>query len=27
MKETIDWYLSNERWLKRIESGEYRRSL
>ncbi|MHC1709802.1 MAG: dTDP-glucose 4,6-dehydratase [Methanomassiliicoccales archaeon] len=24
MKDTIDWYLSNERWLKRIESGEYR---
>lgn len=26
MRDTIDWYLSNERWLKRIESGEYRRS-
>jgi len=22
--ETIDWYLRNDRWLKRIESGEYR---
>jgi dTDP-glucose 4,6-dehydratase len=27
MKDTIDWYLSNERWLKRIESGEYRRHI
>lgn len=25
MKDTIDWYLRNERWLKRIESGEYRK--
>ncbi|HNX48234.1 MAG TPA: dTDP-glucose 4,6-dehydratase [Methanomassiliicoccales archaeon] len=24
MRDTIDWYLSNETWLKRIESGEYR---
>ena len=24
MKDTIDWYLENERWLKRIESGKYR---
>ncbi len=24
MKDTVDWYLRNERWLKRIESGEYR---
>jgi len=24
IRETIDWYLRNERWLKRIESGEYR---
>jgi dTDP-glucose 4,6-dehydratase len=24
LKDTIDWYLENERWLKRIESGEYR---
>jgi len=23
MKETIDWYLANRRWLERIESGEY----
>jgi len=23
MKETIDWYLKNERWLARIENGEY----
>jgi len=23
MMDTIDWYLGNERWLKRIESGEY----
>jgi len=26
MKGTIDWYLKNERWLARIESGEYMRS-
>lgn len=25
IRETIDWYLHNERWLKRIESGEYRK--
>ncbi|MBI0581575.1 MAG: dTDP-glucose 4,6-dehydratase [Methanomassiliicoccales archaeon] len=24
MKDTIDWYLQNEKWLKRIESEEYR---
>jgi len=24
MKDTIDWYLRNERWLKRIENGDYR---
>lgn len=24
LKDTIDWYLRNERWLRRIESGEYR---
>lgn len=24
IKDTIDWYLRNDRWLKRIESGEYR---
>jgi len=23
MKDTVDWYLQNERWLRRIESGEY----
>lgn len=23
MRDTINWYLDNERWLKRIESGEY----
>ena len=26
IEQTIDWYLENERWLKRIESGEYRGS-
>jgi len=26
MKDTIDWYLTNDRWLRRIESGEYLRS-
>ncbi len=25
IRETVDWYLGNERWLKRIESGEYRK--
>jgi dTDP-glucose 4,6-dehydratase len=24
MKDTVDWYLRNETWLNRIESGEYR---
>lgn len=24
MKDTVEWYLRNDRWLKRIESGEYR---
>jgi len=24
MRDTIEWYLDNEKWLKRIESGEYR---
>ena len=24
IKETIDWYLNNEEWIKNIESGEYK---
>jgi len=27
MKDTVDWYLHNEKWLRRIESGEYRARL
>ena len=24
LRDTIDWYLSNETWWKRIQSGDYR---
>jgi len=27
MRDTIDWYLASENWLKKIESGEYRLSV
>ncbi len=26
IKETIDWYLNNEEWIKNIESGEYKKA-
>ena len=26
IKETIDWYLNNEDWIKNIESGEYKKA-
>jgi dTDP-glucose 4,6-dehydratase len=26
IKDTVDWYLNNEEWIKNIESGEYKNS-